>query len=38
MDRKEVIVIATFEHEFQDARIAPYTPYFSESLTLASKL
>ena len=38
MDRKEVSVIATFEHEIWDDKIAPYVPYFSESPALANKL
>ncbi|KAG2632104.1 hypothetical protein PVAP13_2NG064246 [Panicum virgatum] len=38
MNRKEVSVIATFEHESRGARIAPYIPYFSESPALANKL
>jgi len=38
MNRKEVSVIATFEHESCGARIAPYIPYFSVSPALANKL
>ena len=37
MDRKEVSVIATFDHDLWDARIAPYTPCFSESMALTNK-
>ena len=37
MDSKEVSVITTFEHGNWDARIAPYIPYFSESLALTNK-
>ena len=38
MDRKEVSVIATFEHDNLGVRIAPYVPYFLESQALANKL
>jgi len=37
MDSKEVSVIATFDHDLWDARIAPYTPCFSESMALTNK-
>ncbi|CAN6165399.1 unnamed protein product [Urochloa humidicola] len=38
MDRKEVSVIATFEHENWNAKIASYIPYFLDSPALTNKL